>query len=77
MRKNPQVQIAPCNSHGKASNSYLDARARFLKDNEEDLARKLLRKKYIIYRMVEFLHFWGKNKEKKRVYLEISAIKND
>jgi PPOX class probable F420-dependent enzyme len=46
IRNNPQVRIAPCDFRGNLKGDWVEAKARIIEGNEEEIAHQLLDKKY-------------------------------
>jgi PPOX class probable F420-dependent enzyme len=71
IKKNPNVQIAPCNMRGQILGPSIEGTARILSKNEQNVAFEALRKKYFRFRLGDKIKF-GKRGDDDRVYIEIT-----
>ena len=72
IRKNSNVQIAPCTRAGKVNVEYFEATGRILRENGNSPILMLFRKKYRLFRLMIYFADLRKKKEAKHVYLEIT-----
>jgi PPOX class probable F420-dependent enzyme len=58
IRNNPRVRIAPCTYNGKLRGDWVAATAKIVDGAEEEMAHRLLDRKYWLKRLGNWYHRW-------------------
>jgi PPOX class probable F420-dependent enzyme len=58
IRNNPRVRIAPCTYNGKLRGEWVAATARIVDGAEEEMAQRLLDRKYLLKRLGNWYQRW-------------------